>query len=1001
MKGDFTRFSDEKKYDGVLMQQGRLLLDNDWNLQQRINAYLRQSQTKDLVGRQGAPRSSNASDLQNFKLEPTRDPYQDLLIAPGHIYVDGILCELKSSPVAFKCSDKNGSILTVLVAAAPGMDGQSWTRGQWVEILSTTQDVGTIVHPSIPCLGRIDEDPTPSNETLLSLKIELRSEDSPITLPQDPFFGELRLVPTFLHQPHYSPRPPAPPEAGNNIAYLAYLDVWQRHVTAIEDPTILEPALNGPDTTTRTQTIWQVKLSQISNSPDENEIRQVIQPQPMGMLTAAVEGNGLSSATGLDNLLYRVEIYQCGALGTATLKWSRENGSVVSKIHSIQENKITISNANLDSERSFQGDEWVEVSDDVRDLQGQPGSLVKLTKVMGNVLFFDPSTLDGDPITPGNYPPNQKPKVRRWDHSSQKAAIKTEVFEGEVYQQKSQLIDLENGLTVQLHASTKAEFKTGDYWLIPFRASASKPADRIEWPYQKIGDGDKRIPIPQPPQGIHHHLAPLATVNLASDGTFSVSKDLRDSFPSLINCLEQSDLTTPEELEVTGGLYVTGQDTGSDFDYVPARVGVGTKEPQARVHVQGMKVKAIGQLSANKSEITAIKVAPRELLAAFKKGNKIEVDGTSVTITNVDGHKIAVDPPLTASAKGTITLTYQYPLLQLNNEAGDPQFIVTSQGQVGIGTAELHEDTTLGISDRVAIGSTAFIKDQPVPEKGLLVEGQVGIGTAELQQDTTLGISDRVAIGSPEFVKNHEAPESGVLVQKTLQAGALAIAKADDFSIIGIIQPQDSQFVFQAENTINFAFLGGDVSIGSQTDLNRQLAVHGTTVLHESVSIGSETVAPLNGLYVEGGLCIKKISDAGEKYALQIDPNVTDDANVLKINGKTIKQVVEENPSRTLKKEIKPLTPEDARELLQNLVPVQFKFKDDPTKKLRVGFIAEDVPKIFATADRKAINPNDIIATLTKVIQAQQECLARLTEAIKEQQNDITALKQIVYEHQE
>ena len=33
--------------------------------------------------------------------------------------------------------------------------------------------------------------------------------------------------------------------------YLAYLDVWERHITALEDPEILEVALGGPDTATR------------------------------------------------------------------------------------------------------------------------------------------------------------------------------------------------------------------------------------------------------------------------------------------------------------------------------------------------------------------------------------------------------------------------------------------------------------------------------------------------------------------------------------------------------------------------------------------------------------------------------------------------------------------------------------------------------------------------------------------------------------------------------
>lgn len=40
---------------------------------------------------------------------------------------------------------------------------------------------------------------------------------------------------------------------------LLYLDVWQRHITALDDPAIREKALGGPDTATRLKSIWQVK----------------------------------------------------------------------------------------------------------------------------------------------------------------------------------------------------------------------------------------------------------------------------------------------------------------------------------------------------------------------------------------------------------------------------------------------------------------------------------------------------------------------------------------------------------------------------------------------------------------------------------------------------------------------------------------------------------------------------------------------------------------------
>jgi hypothetical protein len=46
--------------------------------------------------------------------------------------------------------------------------------------------------------------------------------------------------------------------------FQVYLDVWQRHITAVQDPAIREVALGGADTTTRIKTVWQVKLCSLA-----------------------------------------------------------------------------------------------------------------------------------------------------------------------------------------------------------------------------------------------------------------------------------------------------------------------------------------------------------------------------------------------------------------------------------------------------------------------------------------------------------------------------------------------------------------------------------------------------------------------------------------------------------------------------------------------------------------------------------------------------------------
>ena len=207
MKGDFTRstFNAKKHYTSVRMQQGRLQLDADWNEQVDIQAHLNQVQIRDLIGLSGVPKNEN--NERNFTITPVPGA-GDFKIAPGHIYVDGILCQLEQ------------------------------------EITYTKQ-------PDYPN----------------ALQNDLRQEE--------------------LQQGDY----------------IAYLDVWQRHITSVDDPQIREVALgNVPDTATRTKTVCQVKLRQVNDiEADENGDDFFPKPQDRDItLTPKV-----SDGANLQNHLYR------------------------------------------------------------------------------------------------------------------------------------------------------------------------------------------------------------------------------------------------------------------------------------------------------------------------------------------------------------------------------------------------------------------------------------------------------------------------------------------------------------------------------------------------------------------------------------------------------------------------------------------------------------------------------------------------------------------------
>ncbi len=165
MNGDFTRltFRPERHFSGVRLQQGRVLLDADWNEQADIVAHRDRTAAADAFGAGGAPLHE-----AGFRLVPVAGTESTWggaagVIGRGRYYVDGIVC-VNDTDVVF------GSQPDLLGATLPATAG----------------------------------------------------------------------------------------------AYLVYLDVWQRHLTALEDPGLREVALGGPDTTTREKTVWQVKLERVA-----------------------------------------------------------------------------------------------------------------------------------------------------------------------------------------------------------------------------------------------------------------------------------------------------------------------------------------------------------------------------------------------------------------------------------------------------------------------------------------------------------------------------------------------------------------------------------------------------------------------------------------------------------------------------------------------------------------------------------------------------------------
>jgi hypothetical protein len=436
MQGDFSRrtFDRLDAYRAVLLQQGRVVLDADWNEQADITAHHDEARTLDVVGRAGGPLPERTGRPGPFAIvdpdgkAPNGTSWADLWVTPGTYYVDGILCE--SRP------------------------------------------------PGWPLTG----------------------------------------------QPHL-PLLPEPPAAGKGDRYVLYLDVWSRQVTGDEDPTLIEAALGGPDTSTRAATVWQVRHKSLTAgqtcadlrapgwlSPARRTMTAMLKEQPPG-----TDPCRISTAGGyrlLENQLYRVQVHDADA---GTVVWSRDNASVHAIVTGLEivdaaakQAVLTLDRTGQDEESALRPGQLVELTSRDFELTGRPGYLARVGA---------PDELSLPVTWAGGVPADlaalgAAPIVRRWDGGPASMAGP---------------VDIEGGIVVSL--GTTGTARTGDYWQIPARTvqlayGLTQRSGTIEWPPGNRG------PQQQPPAGPEHHVTPLAIVTYDGAG-WTLESDCRSLFPAI------------------------------------------------------------------------------------------------------------------------------------------------------------------------------------------------------------------------------------------------------------------------------------------------------------------------------------------------------------------------------------------------------------------------------------------------------------------------------------
>jgi len=94
--------------------------------------------------------------------------------------------------------------------------------------------------------------------------------------------------------------------------------------------------------------------------------------------------------------------------------------------------------------------------------------------------------------------------------------------------------------------------------------------------------------------------------------------------------------------------------------------------------------------------------------------------------------------------------------------------------------------------------------------------------------------------------------------------------------------------------------------------------------------------------------------------------------------------------SREFKENIEELASTEALRAFQELEPVKFNYKENK-EETYLGFIAEDVPDLVAMNDRKGLNPMDMVAMLTKVVQEQSKVVQEQMKVNQEQQKALSS----------
>ncbi|HTT88803.1 MAG TPA: DUF6519 domain-containing protein, partial [Acidimicrobiales bacterium] len=536
-------FEPSRKWRGLVAQQGRVTLEADWNEATTIEAERDRLTTLDVVGPVGSPDGGYAVTVT------VNQPILDVPIVDLPI-VD---IPVEASPVAASPVTASAAAASPVAASPVAASPVAASAAGVLPTLATTIRPIIGLGPVIPEITTYTMSIGAGTLYLggqrldLDAAVELDGNPQPEWLDQST--DSLWVAPA----PAEASPPASPPGATNELVYLLAIE---QEVSALEDPTLADVALGGPDTMQRTRIMqrfvrWQTSSSDCADAWKEvqsawNTIGLNFDTSTMRLESTArlqvsfdqtsapsspCQPNASGGFLGPENQLVRVQVTSVDpGTGNPTVVWGFDDASFLYELESAVPNGagmvLTLAQSPIDQYHYPTAGQAVEL---LRDAAGLPLAETNGQSGNGATNGQAPSTGTGYIASPSGFvssvtstynpsqmslavsgqPPNDYLSV------SATPQLYLRVWQASAAAPAGTAVDLEaagasTGINVTL-TSTEG-FHPGDFWRFAVRPSVPQ----LVYP-------TRVVEAPQPPDGARVWACPIALVSWPEVDTAAVT----------------------------------------------------------------------------------------------------------------------------------------------------------------------------------------------------------------------------------------------------------------------------------------------------------------------------------------------------------------------------------------------------------------------------------------------------------------------------------------------